>query len=468
LSGNFANIELNNIANVAINTSLISDTDDTDDLGSSSKQWKDLFIDGTANIDILSLGGNANFNDNEANNVKGIDFQAGGPADTTTLPVIWADASGDLINNVATGDAFFWSIAGTANEKMRLLEAELQITTPNQNGPDLILTNDDQTPLDNDIVAQIIFKGNDDAPAAANWGLIEFEQNDVSAGAKQGSYKVSCQSDNSLQTIIDFSGSDAVFRFSSGVDVVRPNRDDAIDLGATGQEWKDLWIDGTANIDLLIADAITMAGDVDADGFDIKDLSNIEFRSTTSAPGQTIQAIYADAGGMIYNVPTGDDFDWRINNISEMKLNATDLDLQANNIIDCGNVIPSAAGVDDLGSSSLRWNDIFAESILRDADNGITLNTTGIIVSADQFDIIIGGGGSDVVVSSTDVALNNGFNLVFTSSSLNGYIELEELTGDAAAPATNRARLYCKDSGGKTQLLVRFATGAVQVLATQP
>jgi len=45
---------LDNLASVAINTSLISDTDNTDDLGSSSKEWKDLYIDGTANIDSLA------------------------------------------------------------------------------------------------------------------------------------------------------------------------------------------------------------------------------------------------------------------------------------------------------------------------------------------------------------------------------------------------------------------------------
>lgn len=39
----------------------------------------------------------------------------------------------------------------------------------------------------------------------------------------------------------------------------------------------------------------------------------------------------------------------------------------------------------------------------------------------------------------------------------------------AAAPAANRARLQAKDNGsGKTQLVVRFPTGAVQVLATEP
>lgn len=40
---------------------------------------------------------------------------------------------------------------------------------------------------------------------------------------------------------------------------------------------------------------------------------------------------------------------------------------------------------------------------------------------------------------------------------------------DPAAPAANKAKLYSKDNGsGKTQLVVRFPTGAVQVIATEP
>jgi len=58
LSGaDFAKKDLSNLVNVAINTSLISDTDDADDLGSASKEWKDLFIDGTAEIDVLNVSG---------------------------------------------------------------------------------------------------------------------------------------------------------------------------------------------------------------------------------------------------------------------------------------------------------------------------------------------------------------------------------------------------------------------------
>lgn len=41
--GSGANAALSNLASVAINTSLISDTDNTDDLGSSSISWKDVY-----------------------------------------------------------------------------------------------------------------------------------------------------------------------------------------------------------------------------------------------------------------------------------------------------------------------------------------------------------------------------------------------------------------------------------------
>jgi hypothetical protein len=48
-----ANATLSNLASTAINTSLISDTDNTDDLGSSSKQWKDLYVNGISYLDTI-------------------------------------------------------------------------------------------------------------------------------------------------------------------------------------------------------------------------------------------------------------------------------------------------------------------------------------------------------------------------------------------------------------------------------
>jgi hypothetical protein len=55
-----------------------------------------------------------------------------------------------------------------------------------------------------------------------------------------------------------------------------------------------------------------------------------------------------------------------------------------------------------------------------------------------------------------------------TSGTTGAAIELTEMTAPSA-PATNKGRLYLEDNGsGKTRLVVRFPTGAAQVLATEP
>lgn len=68
----------------------------------------------------------------------------------------------------------------------------------------------------------------------------------------------------------------------------------------------------------------------------------------------------------------------------------------------------------------------------------------------------------DVTVSVGDPSFR------YVNGYFSGFHELDEMA-DAAAPGSNKARLYVRDSGGgKTQLVVRFPTGAVQVIATEP
>lgn len=58
-SGTGANTALSNLASVAINTTLVSDTDNTDDLGTSSINWKDAYIKGsikTGSTTFLTFG----------------------------------------------------------------------------------------------------------------------------------------------------------------------------------------------------------------------------------------------------------------------------------------------------------------------------------------------------------------------------------------------------------------------------
>jgi len=48
------------------------------------------------------------------------------------------------------------------------------------------------------------------------------------------------------------------------------------------------------------------------------------------------------------------------------------------------------------------------------------------------------------------------------------FVEMLEIT-DPTAPSANNGRVYVRDNGaGKTQLVVRFPTGAIQVIATEP
>jgi hypothetical protein len=48
-----------------------------------------------------------------------------------------------------------------------------------------------------------------------------------------------------------------------------------------------------------------------------------------------------------------------------------------------------------------------------------------------------------------------------------GYVEIGEIAAPGA-PSTNYVRLYADESGGKTRLMARFATGAVQQVAIEP
>jgi hypothetical protein len=66
-------------------------------------------------------------------------------------------------------------------------------------------------------------------------------------------------------------------------------------------------------------------------------------------------------------------------------------------------------------------------------------------------------------VSTSDVHRFHG-----NQSIVSGYLELNEIT-EPDAGAADTARLFLKDNGsGKTQLCVRFSSGATQVIATQP
>ena len=110
---NAANKQLSNISNVAIPTSLISDTDNTDDLGSVAKKWKDLHIGGIANIATLAattMGGDLNMGTFDIFNVDIVQFALGGASLLSTDVGFDANVNGGITTNILTDVGGNWKV----------------------------------------------------------------------------------------------------------------------------------------------------------------------------------------------------------------------------------------------------------------------------------------------------------------------------------------------------------------------
>ncbi len=98
--------------------------------------------------------------------------------------------------------------------------------------------------------------------------------------------------------------------------------------------------------------------------------------------------------------------------------------------------------------------------------SGTTSSNTGMeLTSGDDMRFHVPG-----ALKAFEFRFNNTERLSISAQHSGGRIEfVTESTADHDAPAANAAKVYTKDNGsGKTQLVARFATGAIQVLATEP
>jgi hypothetical protein len=121
-------------------------------------------------------------------------------------------------------------------------------------------------------------------------------------------------------------------------------------------------------------------------------------------------------------------------------------------------------GTEAAGTGVARDTHLSGASAQVTATNQFYISTTGAV----RWGFNLSGSGNEFAPNA-----NNSFDIGIASNRVRNiffgtFVEGSETT-DPAAPATDRGRLYYRDNGsGKTQLCVRFATGAVQVLATEP
>ncbi len=248
----------------------------------------------------------------------------------------------------------------------------------------------------------------------------------------------------------------------------------------SGQADGDLWLNVTSqqlfaringvDVDLGAAGGGSQTpwtSDIDADGFDLTDLSNIIFRTTTGAPTATDRSIhYEDTEGMVFNALTGDFYQLEINGVAEYNFNVTEADWLGNsirnvNFFEDNSANPATSGSMRFGNNTaLRWR------------NSANTNNHAIqFNSSNQFQIAIDLS-IEYTFSSTEadflgnnligvgnVTLTAGGTLTIPASGATGFMDIGEIT-TPGNPAVDVGRLYVKDLATVTTLFFRDNAGA--------
>ena len=184
--------------------------------------------------------------------------------------------------------------------------------------------------------------------------------------------------------------------------MVKPNRDDGIDLGASSFEWKDLYIDGTANIDTLVSDVsqtlsgTTNIGSADSDRLVIN--AEIDILDMVDPTAQTagIGTVFLDSADDALNIIHSDSSVVNLETGAETTLWTTDHDAAGNTLI-----------LDDDGDSSIASTSDDTVVIATGSSAAMTLTNSGVSVSG-TFAVIgssttLGSSGTDLVTINGDI-----------------------------------------------------------------
>jgi hypothetical protein len=165
-----------------------------------------------------------------------------------------------------------------------------------------------------------------------------------------------------------------------------PTGDDSYDLGSSAQQWRHLYLDGTADVDSVTASGIsTFSANVDVNAdLDVDGISNLD--------DVAIAGVCTVTGDLTCNgdVDLG---------------NATSDTISVNGRINT-DLVPSTDGARDLGSSTLEWEDLFLDG---------TANIDTLIADTAKISDLTD---NRVVLAGTAGELEDSANLTFDGSTL--------------------------------------------------
>ena len=256
-----------------VDSNIIPDDDNTYDLGSSSKEWKDIYIDGTAYLDAINFDGTAiSATAAELNILDGV------TASATDINLIDGITNGTVIASKAIITDSNKDITGGRNIT---ISGELDAATLDISGNADIdgtleadaITVDGVTlaTFVRDTVGNNMVSSNTESGITVTYDTTN-DNIDFSVDAAQTGITSLLATDIKIgeddQTKIDFETADEIHFYAANVEQVYlgdnifgPQSDSDVDLGSTGVRWKDAFVDSlTATGDLTIGGNFTVNG----------------------------------------------------------------------------------------------------------------------------------------------------------------------------------------------------------------
>ena len=402
--------------NADIASNLIPSADNTHDLGSATDEWRNIYVDGTAQVDTLQVDESATITANLTVNGNTVL----GDADTDTVTVN-ADIASSLIPDADNT----YDLGISTNEWRNLyIDGTAQVDT---------------------------LQVDESATIAANLTVT-------------GNATITTNLTVNGNTTLGNADTDTVTVTADVASNLIPSADNTYDLGATGSEWKDLYITGTANIDSLVADtAAISAGTATLSAATIITSNGgnltLQRNDTSVETGDTLGAVDFQApnessGGDAVLVAASikavakDTFSSTVNKTSLIFQTAADGDVVTRmEITGDGNVLPNTDNAYDLGSNTREWKDLWItgtaniDSLVADtADiNGGTIDATtigattpaaGTFTSVTAPSVTITGGTiNGTTIGATTAAAGTFTNITATGGTITGITDLAVADG---------------------------------------
>jgi len=313
---------------------IVSPTVDIDASTAVTIDTTTLTITGAANVtgdldvDNININGNAitstDSNGNIALTPNGtgdvqLDADTVRVGDNNANVTVTTNGTGDLILNtnagtnsgsitIADGSNGAISIAANGTGKVDIDTDTVEVLSTNAGasaGPVMILQRDSSSPADNDYAGSIVFKHDSDGDTTREIASITTQMKDVSDGSEDSDVVISNFVAGSAVAQITLTSTGTVTR------AVLPAADNTHDLGSSGAEWKDLYVDGVAYVDSIAMPTTTVTDILDED-----DMSSDS--ATALATQQSIKA-YVDANTGSFVLEDDDGTEVTVANGKEVK-----------------------------------------------------------------------------------------------------------------------------------------------------